>query len=108
MTKQFWIFEIANEWKDDKGVGVVWMLPNGNIQHGRYRTATSSEIDAAVGVTELRQRLEQYQTLIDTQQAVIIEQREELAGLKVYIAETEERGRRSKAECLCGAEREPV
>lgn len=64
----------------------------------RYQPATASEIDAAAGVTELRLRLEQYQTLIDTQQGVIIEQRLEITGLKAYIAETEERGRQAIAQ----------
>ena len=64
----------------------------------RYQPATASEIDAAAGVTELRLRLEQYQTLIDTQQGVIIEQRIEITGLKAYIAETEERGRQAIAQ----------
>lgn len=49
-------------------------------------------------IDELRQQLEQYQTLIDTQQGVIIEQRLEITGLKAYIAETEERGRQAVAQ----------
>lgn len=42
----------------------------------KYREATPEQIDEAAGVTELRKRLDQYQTLIDTQQGVIVEQRE--------------------------------
>ena len=51
----------------------------------KYREATPEQIDEAAGVTELRKRLGQYQTLIDTQQGVIVEQRKTIAELRAQL-----------------------
>jgi homoserine dehydrogenase len=44
------------------------------------RVYDQAAIDEASGVTELRQRIEQLRTLVETQEAVITAQREKLAA----------------------------